>query len=36
MEIEYYGNCEELSVCADEVLIDFPRRMREWLSRVMK
>ena len=36
MEIEYYGDCKELAPCPDAVLIDFPRRMREWLSQVMK
>lgn len=35
MKIECYGDYKERAPCPDKVLIDFPRRMREWLSEVM-
>eukprot|EP00095_Tigriopus_kingsejongensis_P003772 maker-scaffold1165_size57908-snap-gene-0.11 protein:Tk03772 transcript:maker-scaffold1165_size57908-snap-gene-0.11-mRNA-1 annotation:"Sparc" len=34
--IEYYGECRMIPDCSKEELIDFPRRMREWLFNVMK
>merc|ERR1711892_727475 len=34
--IEYYGECRQISECSEDDLLDFPRRMREWLFNVMK
>lgn len=36
MKIDYYGECQELSSCTQDILDDFPRRMKEWLYRVMR
>ena len=36
MKIDYYGECQELAECTEDVLSDFPRRMREWLYEVMR
>lgn len=36
MKIEYYGECQVLKPCKEEILVDFPRRMREWLTEVMR
>lgn len=36
LHIDYYGQCQELPECAEEELVDFPRRMREWLFNVMR
>jgi hypothetical protein len=33
--IEYYGECRMIPECTLEELVDFPRRMREWLFNVM-
>jgi len=34
--IEYYGECRQIRDCSEDDLIDFPRRMREWMFNVMK
>jgi len=36
IHIDYYGECKELQKCSEEEMLDFPRRMREWLFHVMK
>lgn len=36
IHIDYYGQCKEIPRCAEEEMLDFPRRMREWLFHVMK
>lgn len=36
LQIEYFGQCQELPECHSEELYDFPRRMREWLFAVMR
>jgi len=36
IHIDYYGECKELQLCTEEEMLDFPRRMREWLFHVMK
>ncbi|CRL07118.1 CLUMA_CG020115, isoform A [Clunio marinus] len=36
IHIDYYGECKQLQICTEEEMIDFPRRMREWLFHVMK
>ena len=35
MHIDYYGGCQELPKCEQEVLDDFPRRMKDWLYTIM-
>ncbi|XP_022907618.1 SPARC [Onthophagus taurus] len=34
--VEYYGSCREMPDCTKEEMIDFPRRMRDWLFNVMR
>jgi len=34
--IEYYGECRQIPECGEDDMLDFPRRMREWLFNVMK
>jgi len=36
IHIDYYGECKQLQACTEEEMLDFPRRMREWLFAVMK
>jgi hypothetical protein len=36
IHIDYYGECKEIEKCSEEEMLDFPRRMREWLFHVMK
>jgi len=36
LHIEYYGECRQIPDCTEDELVDFPRRMREWLFSVMK
>lgn len=36
IHIEYYGQCKQIPRCTEEEMLDFPRRMREWLFHVMK
>jgi hypothetical protein len=36
IHIDYYGQCKEIPRCNEEEMLDFPRRMREWLFHVMK
>lgn len=36
IHIDYYGECKEIESCTEEEMVDFPRRMREWLFQVMK
>jgi len=36
LHIEYYGECRQIGNCRDTDMVDFPRRMREWLFSVMK
>ncbi|KAH7643469.1 SPARC [Dermatophagoides farinae] len=35
MHIDYYGECKDIEPCRDEVLEDFPRRMRDWLDSII-
>ena len=35
MHIDYYGECTDNIKCEPDVLIDFPRRMREWLYHIL-
>jgi len=35
MHIDYYGECTDSLRCEETVLIDFPRRMREWLYNIL-
>jgi len=34
--IDYYGECRKIPECSQNDLVDFPRRMREWLYSVMQ
>ncbi|XP_070544786.1 SPARC-like [Ptychodera flava] len=36
IEIDYYGECQEFPECTDEEMEEFPFRMRDWFSQVMK
>jgi len=36
VHIEYYGECRQIKICSEDELMDFPRRMREWMFNVMK
>jgi len=36
LQIDYFGQCQQLPTCEEEELQDFPRRMREWLFAVMR
>lgn len=36
IHIDYYGECRDQPDCTADEMIDFPRRMREWLYTVMK
>lgn len=36
LDIEYLGACKEIAECTEDQLVDFPRRMAEWLFVVMK
>ncbi|XP_055384784.1 SPARC isoform X2 [Condylostylus longicornis] len=36
IHIEYYGVCKELPECTKDEMLDFPRRMRDWLFNVMR
>ncbi|RWS03806.1 SPARC-like protein [Dinothrombium tinctorium] len=35
LHINYYGECRHIPECQESVLNDFPRRMRDWLYRIM-
>ena len=35
MHIDYYGECTDKLKCEESVLVDFPRRMREWLYNIL-
>ncbi|XP_027195422.2 SPARC-like [Dermatophagoides pteronyssinus] len=35
MHIDYYGECKDIEPCQDDVLEDFPRRMRDWLDNII-
>lgn len=35
MHIDYFGECTDSLKCEESVLIDFPRRMREWLYNIL-
>jgi len=35
MHIDYYGECTNSLKCEESVLVDFPRRMREWLYNIL-
>ncbi|KAI7697588.1 Sparc [Sarcoptes scabiei] len=35
MHINYYGECKEIEACEQDVLDDFPRRMRDWLDNII-
>lgn len=36
VQIEYYGECREMPTCQTSEMVDFPRRMRDWLFNVMR
>ncbi|KAK9879168.1 hypothetical protein WA026_004020 [Henosepilachna vigintioctopunctata] len=36
VHIEYYGQCRDMPKCSKEEMIDFPRRMRDWLFNIMR
>lgn len=36
MHINYYGECKEIEACEQDVLDDFPRRMRDWLDNIIR
>lgn len=36
VHIEYYGECREMPECTKEEMVDFPRRMRDWLFNIMR
>ncbi|XP_054716479.1 SPARC-like [Uloborus diversus] len=36
VHINYYGPCKDIGECSEQELIDFPRRMRDWLFNVMQ
>lgn len=36
IHIEYYGECRQMPACKEEDMIDFPRRMRDWLFNIMR
>lgn len=36
LHVEYYGVCRKIATCTEDDIVDFPRRMREWLFSVMK
>jgi len=36
IHIDYYGECKQMPECSEDEMEDFPRRMREWLSNVMR
>ncbi|KAG8190866.1 hypothetical protein JTE90_010291 [Oedothorax gibbosus] len=36
VHIDYYGPCKDIGECSADELVDFPRRMRDWLFNVMQ
>lgn len=36
VHIEYYGECRQMPMCKEDDMIDFPRRMRDWLFNIMR
>jgi len=36
VHIEYYGECRQMPMCKEEDMLDFPRRMRDWLFNIMR
>ncbi|XP_063827715.1 uncharacterized protein LOC135077049 isoform X2 [Ostrinia nubilalis] len=36
VQIEYYGVCREMPTCTESEMLDFPRRMRDWLFNIMR
>lgn len=34
--VEYFGTCTQLPQCTSDEMIDFPRRMRDWLFNIMR
>ncbi|XP_044762181.1 SPARC [Coccinella septempunctata] len=36
VHIEYYGECRNMPECTKEEMVDFPRRMRDWLFNIMR
>lgn len=36
VHIDYYGQCRNMPECSENDLMDFPRRMRDWLFNVMR
>ncbi|RWS24147.1 hypothetical protein B4U80_10266, partial [Leptotrombidium deliense] len=36
LHINYYGECHQIPDCEESVIKDFPRRMRDWLYRIMQ
>ncbi|XP_023326031.1 SPARC [Eurytemora carolleeae] len=36
LHVEYYGECRDIGTCSEDEIVDFPRRMRDWLFSVMK
>ncbi|XP_043281097.1 SPARC isoform X2 [Venturia canescens] len=36
VHIEYYGECRQMPMCKEDDMLDFPRRMRDWLFNIMR
>ncbi|XP_034936803.1 SPARC [Chelonus insularis] len=36
VHIEYYGHCRQMPMCKEQDMLDFPRRMRDWLFNIMR
>lgn len=36
VQIDYYGVCREMPTCNENEMLDFPRRMRDWLFNIMR
>jgi len=34
--VEYFGTCKNLPECTADEMVDFPRRMRDWLFNIMR
>ncbi|XP_077999366.1 SPARC-like [Glandiceps talaboti] len=35
-ELDYFGSCEEMKPCMEDEMEEFPLRMRDWFSKIMK
>ncbi|XP_046739553.1 SPARC [Diprion similis] len=36
VHVEYFGECRQMPECTEDEMVDFPRRMRDWLFNVMR